>query len=347
MNSLYLCVSLGERPLDLATIEGQTLSSSESDFPSYVTMGFRQTLYSVFAAISLPKLEGNLSIRFLDETVELRKVAVFKTQKGFMSGKQNTFVCINISAGDKFMTKLASSPKGYRLGKNLIDALGNLGCGDALKVCAEQQSDSFIGINWYHDLSYQSDEADALNESKLTLVAFYTTAWLMLQRINRVQTSMELRPKRTGEKHHFTKSILDTRIKLLNIERFIFTKNRTKNSEVKAFCDDLVNNEEFLLKEKLDDAKQLHQSFEQHLENYTSLEQVINSEKTNGLLLLLSAGSISLTLFSASFVSVQENTLIFNLSKLMSPPVLGSLGVSVLVLILIYLKHKVGRLQLD
>lgn len=346
MNSLYLCISLGDRPLDFTSIAGRIMTASESDFPSYVTMGFRQTLYNVFSSICLPIFDVEQPIQFLEQTATLHNIQLFKTKTGFMSSKENSFVCINLSVNNHTIEKLKSSAKGDRLGKSVIKALAPLDCGDVLQHCAAQQSDSFIGINWYLERVEHLEEVP-LKTCKTTLVAFYMTAWLMLQRINRVQTSMELRPKRTGEKHHFTKSILDTRIKLLNIERFIFTKNRTKNAVVKAFCDDLVNDEEFLLKEKLDDAKQLHQSFEQHLENYTSLEQVINSEKTNGLLLLLSAGSISLTLFSASFVSVQENTLIFNLSKLLSLPILGSLGISLLVLVFIYLKHKADRLVLD
>lgn len=348
MNSLYICICLGDRKIAFNEPYFQNFTSSDSDFPNFVTMGFRQTLYKVFSSISVSNIFQPTTINFLGEKVIVQDAIFFESTKGLaLEHKHDYFISLRILAPDTIVSKLKNNPKGHTLGRTIISSLKPIPLGKELNKVADKASDTFIGINWYIEPLNGDKHTEELEACQLILCTFYTVAWLMLQRINREQSSIELRPKKRGDKHDFIRSIVGTRIKILNIERFILTKNRTKNQVVKKFCESIIRNEEFLIHEKLDDAKKLHASFEQHLENYTSLEQVLSSEKTNGLLMLLSAGSISLALFSASFESVEKNTLMFNLDKLFSFPIGLSLLFPLITLIIIMLRYKFSKVVID
>lgn len=333
MKTLYFCISLPGREIDFTDVNVDYYQRSDSDFPSSVTMGFRQVLYTVFDRAVVAKVEHNTQLEILGESnIQLQSLMYLRgSEQMQMSDTVDHFICMALTVPETFESTLTHHSAANQLGMTFLQSLADLDFGQACIIAAQIQSPFKIGNNWYAEpVNIDEVEVDVI-ETKTLLTTHFYYGWLLFNRIKREHTALNLTPNKIKQKHQYARQVIKGRIALLNLERLILSPNRSKHTLVQNFCTSIVSSEGFDLQERFEGAKSLHESFEKYLENYTNLEQLLNVEKTNKLLTILSVGSISLSLFSASFVTIEGSELIFNLGNLLSFPTgyaaLGSVAV--------------------
>lgn len=340
----FLCISLPDRELNSGVIS-ECFNSPTQDVPEAVTYGFRQALYEQFSEIFKLPVNKTDTVKIIDYEVRVKSAVYIKVKPDLsVINVNDRLLTICIEAPRSFEQSIGKLAKGHTLGKNVLNALKDilpeLGIDNAVNV----KSSYFLGVNWFFD---NKPEVRGHYFDKTIIFANYFFGWLSLQRAKRCHTTINLYPEDDKAKHLYGSEILKVRMALINIERLSLIDNRSKNAEIKRFCNDVIDDAEFSLRKRLDDAKSIHQSFEQHLENYSAIEQNINSAKTNKILLMLSAASISLSVFSVSFVGIDENNaLVFNIGELAQPPVSIVLSLSAVIFSSIILANRRKKLNL-
>lgn len=134
------------------------------------------------------------------------------------------------------------------------------------------------------------------NITNSLLFAFFHYGWVILLRLEREQSNLRL-SNDLAELTRGTQTILQHRIRLINLERYFLTHDRSSHPEYKAICDDFLN--KYNLRARFDRLLSIHEAFELYIQDMTRILESKRSRATTRALKFLAGCSIPISIFGA------------------------------------------------
>jgi len=144
--------------------------------------------------------------------------------------------------------------------------------------------------------AWVSDQVEVgISEEIAAISAYYFYAFILLLRIERNQITADITPH-IDASHRANRQVIKQRIRLINLERYFLTEDRTNNTYLKSICIKLEK--KYRLHDKYQRAVARHSAFEHHMDNTS---KILQSEKVSSLTNMISL----LTIVSIPLVAMQ------------------------------------------
>jgi len=157
-----------------------------------------------------------------------------------------------------------------------------------------------------HSAWFSDELDDRLQSQVLPLAAFYFYAWVLLLRIERNQVDLDITPDINVQKRTIN-HIITQRVRLINIERFFLTEDRSNRSELRDLC--IVLADRYRLQHRFDRAIRRHAAFEHHLDNTSKALQAQRAASQSNMIAILTLMSVPLAAMQVFFGINISNTL--------------------------------------
>ena len=264
----------------------------ESEIPGNITHIFRMNFWSVFNGIAEIDFTETL-VRYLDWNATIGTVALFRTNRDRLTEREGhdhiVYFCLKIETPlkeDEARRAEAPAIELLRERENVIRQtpvhwlLGHL------------ESDH-VGHS-----AFIADTPNIFTEDLSCVAAFFFYAWILTLRVERTQSEMNISPN-LGVITQSSNEIIAQRVRLLNIERYFLSIDRTNIEFLKNVCVKLVN--KYRLKERHERAAQLHLSFEHHMDNTEKALQSRRFANLTNMIAILTVISIPLAALQMLF----------------------------------------------
>jgi hypothetical protein len=291
---LFAIVSYKAGSLAALDAEGGTRLSTLED-PGLVTLGFRKIFWKVFSEGGVWR--GSSRFTWLEHELEATEMCVVRSDGARLDGMEGEdfVVVLRLETGEDPQElyeevgriRVAGHIDEQEMVRLLEDGLESTPCG---RVLGSFGSD-YPGIQlWAPEGPVETDGVETL------LAAFYYYGWLIIQRLDRSQADVELAAD-YSKITEGVRSIADERVRLINLDRYFLTTNRSTLPAVQEVCRQLV--ERFHLKQKYERHLAVHQSLERHLGNTAQLIQENRSRLLNRSMSILTFLAMPIGIFSA------------------------------------------------
>jgi hypothetical protein len=265
--------------------------------PPYATKGFNQIFWKVFKRAYSVQLNKE-NINWLEMNLILREAFVLVTREG-SSAPNEPLDCITIyclESVDYLKDEVKAKIQQERLARSLNEQ-------DLIK-----EFNAAIGGSSYDELSKiapfnipgLSIVTESFSEGSENILpffyGFYSYAWLLLYRLERLQIDINVNLDLSTSNQSF-KQIVEHRIRLLNIQRYFFTMNRSNLQAAKETADMFIAH--FKLESRYIRHSNIHKSFEEHLANVARFSETERTQVFKNIANILTFLGIPLAIFSA------------------------------------------------
>jgi hypothetical protein len=273
-------------------IQSTLAMGADSHIPRNMTHLFRMNFWAAFDRVA--KIEfDKTSVRYLDLDATVNTVVLFKTNKRRLteSGGHDhvVYFCLQIENSlDNEQAKHATAAT-IELLQEREDVIRQT---PAHWLLGHLESDH-IGHS-----AFIAEAPDRFAEDLMCLAAFFFYAWILILRIEREQSAMNISP----DMHTIARSsrdIIAQRVRLLNMERYFLSIDRTNVGYLKDICLQLVK--KYRLSERHERAARLHASFEHHMDNTEKALQSRRFSTLTNMIAILTLISIPLATLQVMF----------------------------------------------
>lgn len=278
----------------LPQLPGEELSSYVH--PLGMTNGFRKVFTQVFSDVRRWS-PGSAQVSWLGQPITIREAWLLRSDASRLSALEGDNLVVVLRATsevdrDRVSEEIRSQEelRGMReevYFAELQEQLSETRYAGLLEVMNSQKPSAYVAFDEY---------ADDIAETVPLLMGFYYFGLILVHRIDRAQSELELTAVGSTSQSTFSR-IAQVRVRLTNVARYFLTTNRSNHALAKQFALDLPQ------RMKLTDryARQLtiHESLERHLDNVLQMRQSRSAQRTNTLVILLTALTVPVGLFSA------------------------------------------------
>lgn len=223
---------------NISTFNGQLDTIDLLEKPDTVTLGFRGVFNKVFAAAYRVHCDV-LEIEFLGIVWAVKSTYIFRVNRTHFptqGERQTKYLCLFELETDALEEDQSPNDRATELGINeqtfIAELFSDLSKHEAYSWLKNLHHDR----GWFARLSAEEFIGSRNNEfDPIALTAFYYLGLLLIWQVQRELANIDI--TFGGKKYpSIIKSTLEIRKKLLNIERWILTKNVTNNSSLKQYC---------------------------------------------------------------------------------------------------------------
>lgn len=183
-----------------------------------------------------------------------------------------------------------------------------------------------------HSAWFNDEMDERLQQQVLFIAAFYFYAWVLLLRIERNQVDLDITPNINLQRRAMS-HIITQRIRLINIERFFLTEDRSNRSELKELC--MMLSKKYRIQERFDRATRRHTAFEHHLDNTTKALQAQRAASLSNMIAVLTLMSVPLAAMQVFFgINVTNSLYADSFHVFFSPATYLIIGASILCVLI-------------
>jgi hypothetical protein len=264
--------------------------------PPTTTLGFNQIFWKVFKRSYSIQLK-NEHINWLGMNLILREAFILVTREGACVPNE-PLDCLIIYClesidylKDEVKERIQQEQRKGLSDKNLMDEFN---------IAIERSSYYQLSKIKPSDFPGYSLITESCSEGSENVFpffyGFYCYGWLLFNRLERSQIDIDLNLKQYTSNQSL-KHIVEHRIRLLNIQRYFFTLNRSKLQAAQKTADMLTGH--FHLYSRYTRHTDIHKSFEEHLANVARLSETERTQVFKNIANILTFLGIPLAIFSA------------------------------------------------
>ena len=248
-----------------------TAESSDYSFPENVTLGLRGTFWNVFEAVISPEVTP-FEIELLGYKWTVDNLIVLDVREDrfpLVDGKQTRYVCLFEVHSDlpesKTIDTLSVEQKlsEQQFVKQLFTAIRSV---DGYEWLSSLKHERGLPARFQEEFKGNID----LAETAAALAGFFFLGNLLLWQSQREHSNLDLSEAGRSYRRNVSK-LLETRRKLINIERWILTKNISNDPQIKQFAREIKGS--LGLVRKYDGLLPLNESIEGHYVSASTLRQ--------------------------------------------------------------------------
>jgi hypothetical protein len=330
--SLYLLMSFRDTPA--SRLQSLALEAVDTGRALELnTLGFSNVFSRVFGAVG--RSGEPATITYMRQRLTIREAYVFFSGKEKLDGSEgDDHVVVLRADGVLPPAEIAHIIDHVRTSERineqdavhlLEEAARDTPCGDLLAALECE----FPAIQVWDSTGIEVD-----HDTVAFMAAFYFYGWLTVQRLERAQVAVKLAGT-AREVEEGLATIGAQRARVVNLNRYFLTTNRSTLDGVKNLCRTLVRR--FGLREKYRRHLDVHVSLEQHLNNVSSLAQNQRSRRLNQTVAGLTVVAVPAGIVSALMALSVSADLVRRPGTLLSSPrmtilLLASLVVPLLML---------------
>jgi hypothetical protein len=284
--------------------------------PPMTTLGFKQIFWKVFQRVYSVQL-NHAPINWLGINLVLREACVLVTQEGSSASNEPTdcLVVYSLESIDYLKDEVRARVQNVRrtnglTEQQLIEAFNQSIVGTPYGKLADITFSDFPG----YSLFTKAYPGGAENIFPF-LYGFYYYGWLLCQRLERDQMDITLDLNQSTSSQSLRR-IAEHRIRLVNIQRYFLTLNRSNLQSAKEAADMLRDS--FSLPSRYARHTEINNSFEEHLANVSRISETERSQTFKQIAAVLTFLGVPLALFSALMSASSDAAIVVRPEKLWS-----------------------------
>lgn len=267
--------------------------------PTMMTHGYRTVFWEVFREGWRVPLEAPIQVSWLGEALEITECTVLHSDRTCLDGQEGeNFVSVLRVRTDGALDAVRSALERHRHDMGMSDLR-------VYRALREQIEGSRLA-EFYDQLEFTSPDVKIVWEQPTEIIApavpyvlgFYYFGLLLVHRIDRAQAHIRLplgAPQLSGAS---IETITATRVRLINIDRYFLTTNRSLSRDAKEFVIALV--ERINLAERYGRQTSINRNLERHLDNIAQMAQAKAARRTNLTLDIIAYLALPVGIFSAA-----------------------------------------------
>lgn len=285
--------------------------------PPATTLGFRQIFWKIFQRVYSIQLSPE-TIDWLGINLVLREAFVLVTQEG-LSAPNSPLDCLiiySLECIDYHKNEVRTRIQNVRrlngfTEQQLIEAFNQAILGTPYYQLAAFTFSDFPGYS-----IFTKEYAEGSEHIFPFLYGFYYYGWLLCQRLERdqIEIKLDLDQSTSGQP---LKRIAEHRIRLVNIQRYFLTLNRSNLQAAKDVADVLAR-DSFSLQSRYARHTEINKSFEEHLANVSRISETERSQTFKQIAAILTFLGIPIALFSALMSANSDVAIVVEPEKLWS-----------------------------
>lgn len=284
--------------------------------PPVTTLGFKQIFWKVFQRVYTIPLNHE-PITWLGLNLIIREAHVLVTKEGISAPNAplDCLVVYSLESIDCIKDEVRTRIQTVRQAQNLTEQDLVVKFNQSIKGTQYQQLAElvFSGVPGY---SFFSESYPEGIESMVPFFyGFYFYGWLICQRLEKAQVSIVLDLSQTNY-NELLKIIAEHRIRLINLQRYFLSLNRSNLQSTKELAN--ILRDHFSLQSRFSRHASINSSFEEHLDNISRISEAESSQIFKQIAAVLTFLGVPLAIFSALMSASTEVSIVTSPDKLWS-----------------------------